>query len=77
MEAIISSHPFVRDAIIFGRAQIQAGVLIDLADEKKFEPSNIDRLADLRREIWATIEEANKVAPKHSRILKEVRCLYR
>ena len=72
LEAIINGHPYVRAAIMFGRAQFQAGVLIDPIDEKKIDPENLTQLAKFRNEIWEYVERANAFAPKHSRIFKEM-----
>lgn len=72
LEAIIAGHPSVRDAIMFGRAEFLAGVIIDPIEEKRFDPNEVTQLAKFRNEIWEYVERANAFAPKHSRIFKEV-----
>ncbi|TDL22741.1 acetyl-CoA synthetase-like protein [Rickenella mellea] len=72
LERIISQHPNVRGCIIFGRSQLQAGLLVHPVDDKSFDPTDLARRASFIREIWAAIEEANTIAPKHSRIFEEM-----
>ncbi|KAG6907803.1 putative NRPS-like protein biosynthetic cluster [Tephrocybe rancida] len=72
MEAIVVSDPLVRDAVIFGRERDQAGILIELQAGTEIDVEDHAQLASLRNKLWPTIEEANDVAPAHSRIFKEM-----
>lgn len=38
---------------MFGRGQFQAGVIIDLKAEFKFNPTNEKKLAEFRNKIWS------------------------
>lgn len=51
-EAIICRHPSVRAAMMFGRERFHAGVLIDPAEGKAFDPSDLVQLAAFRNKIW-------------------------
>ncbi|KAJ6487824.1 hypothetical protein C8R45DRAFT_257544 [Mycena sanguinolenta] len=69
IEQILTQNPLVKSAIMFGRARPHAGVLIVPAEEAR------DREA-FREAIWPTVEEANKFAPAHSRLFKEMIILF-
>ncbi|KAJ2927495.1 hypothetical protein H1R20_g9600, partial [Candolleomyces eurysporus] len=69
IETIIRRHPKVNCAIVFGRGRFQAGILV--------EPSSLGGDGNFAREafideIWPQVEEANRIAPSHSRIFKEM-----
>ncbi|KAF6752758.1 hypothetical protein DFP72DRAFT_1069941 [Ephemerocybe angulata] len=68
IEAIITRHPNIRSAIVFGRGRFQAGVLIETCTPFLPEDENASFIDD----IWSQIKEANKVSPSHSRIFKEM-----
>ncbi|EGO19943.1 hypothetical protein SERLADRAFT_418199 [Serpula lacrymans var. lacrymans S7.9] len=70
MENIIMTGPFVKGALMFGREQNQAGILIETSDEIDFNDNN--QIEEMKSKIWPTIEEANKGAPAFSRIFKEM-----
>ncbi|KAG6877487.1 putative NRPS-like protein biosynthetic cluster [Termitomyces sp. T32_za158] len=75
MEAIIISDPLVRGAVMFGRERDQAGILIEPEPGREINIADDAQLASLRNmlwQVWPTIEEANSVAPAHSRIFKEM-----
>ncbi|KAF8066748.1 hypothetical protein FPV67DRAFT_1496289 [Lyophyllum atratum] len=72
METIINRHPKVASCLIFGRGRFQAGVLVEPIEQCAFDPSDLQRLAAFRNLIWTSVEEANKFAPSHSRIFKEM-----
>ncbi|KAF7353828.1 Acetyl-CoA synthetase-like protein [Mycena venus] len=70
LEAILLKDTRIKFAIMFGRSQFHAGVLLFPAES--FDPANEKQVIEFRRSIWSTIVEANKFAPQHSRIFKEV-----
>ncbi|KZT58724.1 acetyl-CoA synthetase-like protein [Calocera cornea HHB12733] len=70
LESIINASPHVQTAIMFGRARTQVGVLIEPRTPVNLE--DVAELASFRNLIWPEIEKANKYAPQHSRIFKEL-----
>lgn len=62
----------VHCSVMFGRARFQTGVIIEPAEEYRFDPADHDRLVAFRNAIWSVVEEANCFAPAHSRLFKEV-----
>ncbi|KAG6878149.1 hypothetical protein C0993_011567 [Termitomyces sp. T159_Od127] len=72
MEAIIISDPLVRGAVVFGRERDHTGILIEPEPERGIDVTDHSQLASLRNKLWPTIEEANSIAPGHSRIFKEM-----
>ncbi|KAJ6541378.1 hypothetical protein B0H19DRAFT_1173050 [Mycena capillaripes] len=70
IEKILHEDPAVRYAIMFGRGNFHAGVII--FPEEPFDPADNQRVIEFRRKIWPAVEEANKIAPTHSRIFKEM-----
>ncbi|KAG6916589.1 putative NRPS-like protein biosynthetic cluster [Tephrocybe rancida] len=72
IEVIITSDPLIQNAIVFGRARNQTGVLIELRTPPDIDLRDQSQLARLRNKIWPSIEEANKEAPTFSRIYKEM-----
>ncbi|KAJ7468444.1 male sterility protein-domain-containing protein [Mycena latifolia] len=86
-KAILLKDPAIKYAVMFGRGKFHAGVLIfpaepfDPADTQHvidfrrriwLAPFVLYRLTDLIAEFRPTIEEANRFAPTHSRIFKEM-----
>ncbi|KAJ7247862.1 hypothetical protein B0H12DRAFT_1124293 [Mycena haematopus] len=65
IEQIIAQNPLVKAAIMFGRAKPHAGVLVIPSDE-------VTNRESLRDAIWPTVEQANKFAPSHSRLFKDM-----
>ncbi|KAF6743956.1 hypothetical protein DFP72DRAFT_1079255 [Ephemerocybe angulata] len=63
IEAIITRHPNIRSAIVFGRGRFQAGVLIETCTPFLPEDENASFIDD----IWSQIKEANKglAEPQH------------
>ncbi|KAH0578471.1 hypothetical protein H2248_003619 [Termitomyces sp. 'cryptogamus'] len=72
MEAIVVGNPRVQGAIMFGRERDQTGILVELKTEVEIDVEDYVQLATLRNQLWSTIEEANSIAPAHSRIFKEM-----
>ncbi|KAG0695028.1 hypothetical protein DFH29DRAFT_957159 [Suillus ampliporus] len=68
MENMMTSSPLIEGAVMFGREQDQAGVLIEpshaLSDEAEIE--------SYKEQIWPVIEAVNKEAPAFSRIFKNM-----
>ncbi|KAJ7625826.1 putative nonribosomal peptide synthetase, partial [Roridomyces roridus] len=67
MEDIITSSPYIRGAIMFGRERNQIGVLIEPNPQQKVDPSDEKQLAEYRNLIWPVIQEANENAPSFAR----------
>ncbi|TCD64926.1 putative PKS/NRPS-like protein biosynthetic cluster [Steccherinum ochraceum] len=71
-EGYLASLPFVQGAVMFGRGQTQAGVLIEPRPDFAIDPNDEEALTAFRNKIWPSIEEANKLAPSFARIFKEM-----
>ncbi|KAK1216894.1 hypothetical protein PQX77_020470 [Marasmius sp. AFHP31] len=72
LEDIVNKDPNVSSSIMFGRGRFHAGIVVTPTPEKAFPPSDIEKVAAFRSEIWPSIEKANEYAPQHSRIFKEM-----
>ncbi|KAG7441925.1 acetyl-CoA synthetase-like protein [Guyanagaster necrorhizus] len=72
IEKTITVDKRVTAAVMFGRSRFQPGVLVSPAPGYEFDPANEKDLADFRTSIWETVSKANKEAPQHSRIFKEM-----
>jgi len=72
LENILNTDQHVKFALMFGRSKFNAGVIIDPNPQYQFDPSDIEKLAMFRNEIWPTVEVMNAHAPQHSRIFKEM-----
>ncbi|KAF8890512.1 hypothetical protein CPB84DRAFT_1784727 [Gymnopilus junonius] len=72
LEAILNQDPHIQASVMFGRGQFQAGVIIDPKPQFKFDPSDQDKLAEFRNNIWPTVQRMNEFAPQHSRLFKEM-----
>ncbi|KAJ6483684.1 hypothetical protein DFH09DRAFT_1211912 [Mycena vulgaris] len=70
IEKILVENPAIKYAIMFGRGDFHAGVIV--FPEEPFDPVDTQRVIEFRRKIWPTVEEANRFAPTHSRIFKEM-----
>ena len=65
---IVSHHHEVSAALVVGAQRFQAALLVEpIAEQGTLQPSQ--RAAYIER-IWAIVEEANKDAPSHARIMK-------
>jgi hypothetical protein len=78
----------IEDALVFGANRFQVGVLIQPSAAHVFDLRDLEKLAKFRNDIWfvylicfwilvddgcrETVEGANRHAPSHSRIFKEV-----
>ncbi|KAF8997175.1 hypothetical protein BDQ17DRAFT_1411496 [Cyathus striatus] len=71
IEGRLLKDPKIKSALVFGRSKFQPGVLIQPSPEYIFDPSDEVKLEEYRNLIWETVEEANKIAPQHSKIFKE------
>ncbi|KAI0718411.1 acetyl-CoA synthetase-like protein [Cerioporus squamosus] len=70
LETIISQDPNVQAALMFGRGRFQNGVIVQ--PKEPFDPTDEETLEAFRNKIWPAVERANKFAPSHSRIFKEM-----
>ncbi|KZT55779.1 acetyl-CoA synthetase-like protein [Calocera cornea HHB12733] len=69
LENILCGSSLIKTAVYFGRARIQAGVIVE-----PFIPVDITSeaaIAEFRNKIWPYVERANKFGPSHSRVFKE------
>jgi long-subunit acyl-CoA synthetase (AMP-forming) len=72
MEDIICHFPIVQRAFVFGHQRLCTGVLIQLNREQA-DNYSIDEILD---KVWEAVEASNKLAPSHSRIVRQmVKCL--
>ncbi|KAG0151603.1 hypothetical protein CROQUDRAFT_36660 [Cronartium quercuum f. sp. fusiforme G11] len=72
MEAIMVFNPAIKGALMFGRGKPANGVIIEPEDGflvDVMDREAVDRYIDL---IWPSIEEANKFAPSHSRLTRDL-----
>lgn len=51
-EGYLSSVPFVSGALMFGRGQTQAGVLIEPRGDAAIDPNDEKALTEFRNKIW-------------------------
>ncbi|KAJ6629893.1 hypothetical protein B0H10DRAFT_1775629 [Mycena sp. CBHHK59/15] len=72
LENILNQDPHILASVMFGRGRFQAGVILDPRPEFRFDPLDLQKLADFRNLIWTTVEKANAFAPQHSRLFKEM-----
>ncbi|KAG6832642.1 putative NRPS-like protein biosynthetic cluster [Tephrocybe sp. NHM501043] len=70
IEAIITSDPLVRDAVVFGRQRDQTGILIEL--RTGIDVDDQVQVTSSRSKIWSTVQQANNTAPAYSRIFREM-----
>ncbi|KAJ7153563.1 hypothetical protein C8R43DRAFT_885444 [Mycena crocata] len=70
LEAILLKDSQIKYAVMFGRSEFHAGVII--FPDQPFDPSDTQRVVEFRRKIWPMVEQANRFAPTHSRIFKEM-----
>ncbi|KAJ7500861.1 hypothetical protein B0H11DRAFT_1800191 [Mycena galericulata] len=70
LEAIILEDSRIKHAVMFGRSQFHAGVLIFPAQPLNLVDSEAE--VEFRRQIWPAVQKANIHAPSHSRIFKEM-----
>ena len=68
MERHVSSCPEVKSAIVVGFGKFQPAILIELLDGSDlWQKPHLERLDT----VWRYVEEANKCAPSHGRLMKE------
>ncbi|KAF8151165.1 hypothetical protein K438DRAFT_1988314 [Mycena galopus ATCC 62051] len=72
LENTITGSPLVTAAIAFGHERAQTGILIETPPELQIDVKDPIQLADLRNTVWPVVEEANAIAPRFSRIFKEM-----
>jgi long-subunit acyl-CoA synthetase (AMP-forming) len=71
-EGTLLAYPSVRGVVMFGRERSQAGLLVEPAEHRAFDPTNETALVAFRNEIWPAVEEANRTAPAFGRVFKEM-----
>ncbi|KAJ7475732.1 hypothetical protein FB451DRAFT_255063 [Mycena latifolia] len=71
-EGIINKDDLVHDSMMFGEGKTQNGILVVPRPPMKVDVSNEAEVSAFRNAIWPSVEEANNVAPQHSRIFKEM-----
>ncbi|KAJ7640716.1 hypothetical protein DFH06DRAFT_1429524 [Mycena polygramma] len=70
IEAILLKNSAIKYGIMFGRSKFHAGVIV--FPSEPFDPADTQLVIEFRRKIWPTVEDANRFAPTHSRIFKEM-----
>lgn len=68
MEGIITSHTAVNGALVAGQSQFQACLLVEAVNPLKTGAQKEKLLED----IWPSVQAANKQAPSHGRIHREM-----
>ncbi|KAI1173535.1 hypothetical protein F4777DRAFT_557650 [Nemania sp. FL0916] len=69
-ENAVSAHPAVKGALVAGSHRFRLCLLIELRPDAV--PTNDDERQKMLDEVWPTIDEANKAAPKFGRVPKEL-----
>lgn len=72
MEAILSFHPAIKSALMFGRGKPQNGVIIEPEDTHAIDITNKESVEAYIDLIWPAIAEANKFGPSHSRLTRDL-----
>jgi thioester reductase-like protein len=70
MENAISAHPDVMGVLVAGSHRFRLCLLIELRPESA--PKSDEEREEILGELWPTIDEANKAAPKFGRVPKEL-----
>jgi thioester reductase-like protein len=63
MEIMVQGHPKLKGALVVGQARFQCGMILE--PKENGESGLVD-------EIWPLIEKANKMAPAHAQVSKEL-----
>ncbi|KAJ6482268.1 hypothetical protein C8R47DRAFT_981897 [Mycena vitilis] len=66
IESVLSKHPLIKYALVFGQCKPRAGLLV-----WPHEAVHADDRPAFRDRIWTSVDEANAGAPTHSRVIKE------
>ncbi|KAJ7455824.1 hypothetical protein FB451DRAFT_1354034 [Mycena latifolia] len=72
IEDVVMSSPHVAAAIMFGRDKSQTGILIEPTPKESIDIGNPAQVAAFIDKLWPIIEEANSIAPKFSRIFRDM-----
>ncbi|KAL7284715.1 hypothetical protein ACG7TL_002021 [Trametes sanguinea] len=72
LEKIVNSDPHVKSSVMFGSGKFQNGILIKPKEEFAIDPNDVEQVQGFRDKVWPSVERANKYAPQHSRIFKEM-----
>ncbi|KAL4871382.1 hypothetical protein BDV12DRAFT_206525 [Aspergillus spectabilis] len=70
-ESHISRHPDVAAALMFGHQRFEAGLLIELSDQRPLSASGRARVI---QKIWPSIEEANQILPGYAQVSETHLC---
>lgn len=54
-ENIINEDPHIVSSVVFGRQRFNAGVIVELKPEYRFDASDETKLAEWRNKIWSVI----------------------
>lgn len=69
-EEFMVSNPLVRSAIMAGTQRPCPALLVELSEP--VDANDTQRFAEALDSVWQTVQEANKVAPKHAQVRKEL-----
>nr|ASK38699.1 putative nonribosomal peptide synthetase-like protein [Paecilomyces divaricatus] len=70
LEGIINSHSAIKGALIVGEYRFLPSLLIEVQDD--FSAETEEERLELLDKIWPTVEQANKIAPRFSRVPKSL-----
>ncbi|KAF4633769.1 hypothetical protein G7Y89_g4340 [Cudoniella acicularis] len=68
IENLLNAHPSIISACVCGQGRIQVSLLV----EPKITPENEDEKRALIRDIWPTVERANRDQPGHGRLTQSL-----
>lgn len=64
-ESHVSKHPEISVALMFGSQRFEAGLLIELCDQR---PLSAPERAEAIQRLWPTIDSANRVLPTYAQV---------
>ncbi|KAH8803002.1 hypothetical protein F5884DRAFT_683230 [Xylogone sp. PMI_703] len=67
IEEIVTSHPDIKGAVVFGQGHFQPGLLIEPVENLE----NHEQASKLLNSVWAKIKEANEVTVAHGRVSRQ------
>ena len=65
MEAVISAHPSVKSALMFGQGRFEAGILVEPVGGDKLQEKN------LLKGVWGANEKANHKSSGQGKIMED------
>lgn len=66
-EESVRTNPYVRSSLVIGNQRTAPALLLELHEAL---PNTLDAIAAVLESIWETVEEANRVSPKHGIVKK-------